>query len=250
MKIASLLTVLFCLFVAAPALADQPRPDDFVDVQAVIPTVVLDIRYSTPHNFLGVKVDGYEAPKCYLTKPAAEALARVQEELAGFSLSLKLYDCYRPQRAVNHFVRWAEDIGDVKTKGEFYPRMDKSRLFVDGFIAKKSGHSRGSTVDLTIVPLPAPPQEEYVPGGELFECQLPAARRFKDNGIDMGTGFDCFSELSHTRNPAIGPTQRVNRLLLASLMDKHGFDNYRKEWWHYTLRDEPYKDKFFDFPIN
>ena len=249
MKLRVLFLLWLCLFIAVPVLADQSRPDDFLDVETVIPSIILDIRYYSPHNFVGVRVDGYEAPKCYLTKPAAEALARVQEELAGFSLSLKVYDCYRPQRAVNHFVRWAADVDDLKTRQEFYPQIDKSRLF-DGYIAKKSGHSRGSTVDLTITSRPAPAQEEYSPGQELFACDLPADQRFKDNSLDMGTGFDCFSELSHTQNPAIGPAQRVNRMLLKTLMEKHGFVNYSKEWWHYGFKDEPYKDRYFDFPIN
>ena len=240
---------MYLLLGAAAASADQVRPDDFVDVEKVIPSAVFDIRYYTAHNFLGVRVDGYDAPKCYLTKPAAEALARVQQDLSNFSFSLKIYDCYRPQRAVDHFVRWAKDLEDVKTKKEFYPDIPKSRLFQDGFIARKSGHSRGSTVDLTIVPVPTPDQEEYIPGQELYACYLPADKRFKDNSIDMGTGFDCFSELSHTINPGIGQNQRTNRLVLKSLMEKHGFVFYSKEWWHFTYKDEPYKDTYFDFPV-
>jgi len=224
-------------------------PDSFVDIQKVIPEIVLDIRYYSLHNFVGERVDGYLAPKCYLTKEAAEALAEVQKELAPYSLSLKIYDCYRPQRAVEHFVRWAKEIENTKTKKDFYPTVDKRNLFKDGYIDSKSGHSRGSTVDLTIVPLPAPSQADYIPGQQLFECYLPAAKRFGDDSIDMGTGFDCFDELSNTANINIGRQQKINRLLLKSLMEKHGFKNYDKEWWHYTLKNEPYPDTYFNFVI-
>jgi D-alanyl-D-alanine dipeptidase len=127
--------------------------------------------------------------------------------------------------------------------------VDKANLFKDGYIDSKSGHSRGSTVDLTIIPLPAPDQQEYTPGQRLTECYLPASARFRDNSIDMGTGFDCFDELSHTESFDIGHKQKINRLLLKTLMDKHGFKNYDKEWWHYTLKNEPYPDTYFDFVI-
>jgi D-alanyl-D-alanine dipeptidase len=224
-------------------------PEDFVDIQKVIPEVPLDIRYYGPHNFVGEKVDGYLAAKCLLTKQAAESLAKVQKELTPFSLSLKIYDCYRPQRAVDHFVRWAKDIDNSKTKQEFYPTVDKRNLFKDGYIDSKSGHSRGSTVDLTIAAVPIPKQQNYIPGQKLSECNLPLPKRFRDNSIDMGTGFDCFDELSHTANINIGHQQKINRLLLKSLMEKHGFRNYDKEWWHYTLKNELYLDTYFDFVI-
>jgi len=224
-------------------------PVNMVDIQKVVPEVVMDIRYYGPHNFLGEKVDGYLAPKCYLTKEAADALARVQKDIEPYSLTLKIYDCYRPQRAVNHFVRWARDIENTKTRKEFYPTIDKRNLFRDGYIDSKSGHSRGSTVDLTIVPLPVPKQQDYIPGQKLFECYRPVTKRFVDNSIDMGTGFDCFHELSNTSNKNISRQQKINRLLLKSLMEKHGFKNYDKEWWHYTLKNEPYPDTYFDFVI-
>ena len=233
-----------------PYKADADKiPDGFTDIQKVIPDVLMDIRYYGPHNFLGEKVDGYLAPKCYLTKEAAQALAGIQKDLQPYSLTLKIYDCYRPQRAVNHFVRWATEIENTKTMKEFYPTVDKQNLFKDGYIADRSSHSRGSTVDLTIVPLPAPSQAEYVPGQQLFECYLPAEKRFADNSIDMGTGFDCFHELSHTANTNITSQQKINRLVLKSLMEKHGFKNYDMEWWHYTLKNEPYPDTYFDFVI-
>ncbi|PKN04360.1 MAG: D-alanyl-D-alanine dipeptidase, partial [Deltaproteobacteria bacterium HGW-Deltaproteobacteria-9] len=153
------------------------------------------------------------------------------------------------QQAVDHFVRWAKDIGDIKTKKEFYPTVDKKNLFRDGYVADRSSHSRGSTVDLTIVPLPAPIQPVYTEGAPLAECYLPAGVRYADNSLDMGTGFDCFHELSHPDNKNIGPQQRGHRLLLKALMEKHGFKNYDKEWWHFTLVNEPYPDTYFNFPV-
>jgi D-alanyl-D-alanine dipeptidase len=250
-KIVLILLIFTCLcFPQIAHRADADKiPDGFVDIQKVIPEIVLDIRYYSVHNFVGERVDGYLAPKCFLTKEAAEALSKVQKDIEPFSLSLKIYDCYRPQRAVNHFVRWATEIENTKTMKEFYPTVDKRNLFKDGYIADKSGHSRGSTLDLTIVPLPVPVQPQYTPGQKLYECYLPAAERFADNGIDMGTGFDCFHELSHTANSNISHQQKINRLLLKSLMEKHGFKNYDMEWWHFTLKNEPYPNTYFDFPI-
>ncbi len=241
--------LLMSLFLPPGAAAGDDVRRRFVDVGELIPSLVMDMRYAGHHNFVGERVDGYHAPKCLLTAEAAEALRRVQSDLKDFSFSLKIYDCYRPQRAVNHFVRWAKDLDDIRTKKEFYPTVDKNRLFKDGYIAEKSGHSRGSTVDLTIVPRPVPGQEEYRPGQELFACFLPAAKRFRDNSIDMGTGFDCFHTLSHTANGDVDARQRANRLLLKTLMEKHGFVNYEMEWWHFTLKNEPFPDTYFDFVI-
>ena len=221
----------------------------FVDVKEAIPSIQLDIRYHSSHNFVGERIVGYGAPRCLLTKEAASALAKVQEELRALSLSLKMYDCYRPQRAVDHFVRWADNINDIRTKEEFYPTVEKRNLFREAYIDAKSGHSRGSTVDVTAVPLPVPRQASYRPGEKLYACYLPAEKRFKDNSIDMGTGFDCFHELSHTANKRIGKQQQNNRQLLKKVMEKYGFNNYEKEWWHFTLRDEPFPNAYFDFVI-
>lgn len=232
----------------SPLCADV-MPDTFVHIEEVIPNALLDIRYFGEHNFLGVNVDGYYASTCILTRQAAQALANVQKDLAPFNMTLKIYDCYRPQQAVDHFVRWAKDIDDTKTKKEFYPTVDKRNLFRDGYIAERSGHSRGSTVDLTIVPLPAPIQPAYKAGDPLKECYLPAGVRFADNSLDMGTGFDCFHQLSHPENKDLGPQQRSNRLLLKTLMAKYGFRNLPEEWWHFTLNNEPYPDTYFNFPV-
>lgn len=247
--VALLFSVVYVMQSLIPAYSADKMPQNFVDIKTVIPDIQLDIRYFSYHNFLGEKVEGYNSAKCILTREASEALSGVQKELSQFSLSLKIYDCYRPQRAVNHFVRWAKEIDNTKTKKEFYPEVDKRNLFNEGYIDSKSGHSRGSTVDLTIIPMPAPEQQEYTPGQRLSECYLPASARFLDNSIDMGTGFDCFDELSHTASVDIGTKQKINRLLLKTLMDKYGFRNFDKEWWHYTLKNEPYPDIYFDFPI-
>ncbi|MCM6773121.1 M15 family metallopeptidase [Nocardia sp. CDC159] len=226
-----------------------PGEADFVSVTDVDPTIRVDARYFGVHNFIGSPIAGYEAPKCLLTRRAAAALAEVQRELAPMRLSLKTYDCYRPQRAVDQFVAWANDLGDVKMKKEFYPSVDKANLFRDGYIAAKSGHSRGSTVDVTIVALPAPASEQYHPGDSLRECFLPAGQRFGDDSLDFGTGFDCFDPAAHTANPTVGGTQRGLRALLSDAMADHGFENLPEEWWHFTLRDEPFPDIYFDFPV-
>lgn len=241
------LIVAILLFLA-PFSYSQNFPDGFVEIREVIPDIILDLRYTTNHNFLGVPVDGYNAQKCFITKTAADSLLKVQAELKQFNLSLKVYDAYRPQRAVDHFVRWAEDLNDTLTKKEFYSTLDKDRLFIDGYIAKKSGHSRGSTIDLTIVPIPLPFQPDYDIENQC-ECFKSYDERFKDNSLDMGTGFDCFHQLSHTLNKEISAQQKANRLLLKTLMEKYGFKNLAEEWWHFTLINEPYPDTYFDFEI-
>jgi len=237
-----------CLQASAPAVAAE-RPADIVDVRSVIPDLALDMRYRTPHNFVGRPIAGYRASKCLLTKRAAQALKAVQEELRKQDLGLKVYDCYRPQRAVDDFVRWGRHLGDKKMKAEFYPHVAKRHLFRDGYIASRSTHSRGSTLDLAIVPLPVPPQPAYDPSKPLQSCENPKAARFPDNSIDMGTGFDCFSPRSHTAYSGIGLEQKKNRGLLKSIMSRHGFRNLATEWWHYTLRDEPYPHTYFNFPV-
>jgi D-alanyl-D-alanine dipeptidase len=233
---------------APPAAALQPTPD-FVSITDLDSTIVVEARYFGDHNFIGRPIDGYQAPKCLLAREAAQALARVQAEVHPFGLGIKTYDCYRPERAVADFAAWARDVADTKMKAEFYPDIDKTRLFELGYIAERSGHSRGSTVDLTLIPLPAPPQAMYRDGDPLVRCTAPVDQRFRDNTLDMGTGYDCFSELSHTANPAVGGVAARNRLLLKAVMEKHGFVNYAQEWWHFTLRPEPYPQTYFDVPV-
>jgi D-alanyl-D-alanine dipeptidase len=242
---------LFVILLSACAHAQsEPRFDDaFVSVIDVDSTIVVEARYFGAHNFIGRRIAGYDAPKCLLTREAAAALARVQADLRPFGLGLKSYDCYRPQRAVDDFVAWAQDTADTKMRAEFYPEVEKRHLFRDGYIAERSGHSRGSTIDLTIIPLPPPSQPQYRDGERLVDCRAPAGQRFRDNTIDMGTGYDCFDPLSHTANPDISPDAKRNRLVLKALMEKHGFRHYAQEWWHFTLVDEPYADTYFDQPI-
>ena len=210
------------------------RPSDVVDITEVIPGIALDIRYHGSHNFVGRPIPGYQAPKCLLTEDAATALAQVRVNYWSRESQLKIYDCYRPQQAVDAFVAWAEDLDDQRMKIEFYPNVDKQHLFRDGYIASKSGHSRGSTLDLTIVPKPAPPQPAFDVETQV-SCEAPYGERFADSSVDMGTGFDCFSLLSHTLNPEITGEARDHRLLLKGLMEEAGFKNLDEEWWHFTL---------------
>ncbi|MDR3083145.1 MAG: M15 family metallopeptidase [Streptomyces sp.] len=234
----------------AQAAPPPKAPADFVALRSVDPTIVEEMRYFTPHNFVGERIDGYRQPLCILTRPAAEALHKAQTKLLRQGYTLKVYDCYRPQRAVDHFVRWAKDLDDQRMKDEFYPQVDKTRLFADGYIAEKSGHSRGSTMDLTIVRLPAGPTHPYVPGRPLVPCYAPQDERFPDTAIDMGTGFDCFDTLAHTDDPRITGEQRANRQLLKSTLEGLGFVNLAEEWWHFTYKPEPYPNTFFDFPVS
>ena len=203
----------------------EARPGEFVDASVVIPSLRVEMRYAAEHNFVGRRVDGYAAPVCLLTRQAAEALARAQTDLESHGLGLKVYDCYRPRRAVAHFARWARDLGDQATKAEFYPTVDKTQLFAQGYIAERSGHSRGSTVDLTIVDLAS--------GAE----------------IDMGSPFDLFDTRSWPTDQTVSAAARDNRLMLQSLMTRHGFRPLREEWWHFTLNDEPYPETYFDFVV-
>jgi len=224
-----LLVCLFVPFFVPLAVAQEARlPDGFVYVDEVLPGVSVELRYHTEHNFVGTPIDGYRGARCILTREAAEALKGVQEDLKPFGLGLKIYDGYRPQRAVNHFVRWAQDLSDTRMKQEFYPNVDKADLFKEGYIAEKSSHSRGSTVDLTIVPL-----EAAESGAEL----------------DMGGAFDFFGPESWPDWPLLTPSLRAHRMLLQTLMRNHGFQPYPKEWWHFTLRNEPYPNTVFDFPV-
>ncbi|MGA5101098.1 M15 family metallopeptidase [Streptomyces lavendulocolor] len=234
---------------AARATAGPKAPEEFVTLRSVDPTILQEMRYTTAHNFVGEPVDGYRQPVCILTRPAARALHRAQATLLRQGHSLKVYDCYRPQRAVDHFVRWAKDLRDVRMKAEFHPRVDKSRLFADGYIARRSGHSRGSTVDLTVVRLPAAPTRPYEPGEPLVPCYAPLGERFPDDSLDMGTGYDCFDTLSRTDDPRVRGEQRANRNLLRDTLGAEGFVNLPGEWWHFTYEPEPFPGTYFDFPV-
>ena len=246
---AAVLLLMFPLCVTADEIKVDPhRPNDFVDAQHVIPHLQVDLRYFSDHNFVGRRIDGYKAPVCLLTEPAAQALKTVEDRLLPMGLTLKAYDCYRPQTAVNNFAAWAKDLDDTKMRAEFYPDVDKSRLFSDGYIAYHSGHSRGSTLDLTIVPLASaiPP---YDPMRPQVNCTDSPAQRAPDNSLNFGTGFDCFSPVSHPDYQTLPAQVRANRLLLQSLMMQAGFKPIDTEWWHFTLSNEPYPDTYFDFPV-
>ena len=233
----------------ASAHPEPTAPSDFVALADVDPTIVADIRYFTAHNFTGDPVDGYVEPLCILTRDAAEGLRRAQQRVLQWGYTLKVYDCYRPQRAVADFVAWANNLADQRMKPEFYPHVDKTTLFRDGYIADHSGHSRGSTMDLTLVQLPGYVSRPYVPGEPLVDCAAPASARFADDSLDMGTGFDCFDTLAHTLDPRIQGEQLKNRLLLRDVLQSEGFVNYPYEWWHFTYQPERYPDTYFDFPV-
>lgn len=216
-----------CVTIAA---AQAQTPAAFVDAATIVPGLEVEMRYAGPHNFVGAKVSGYEKPVCLLTREAAAALAKAQIALASSGVGLKVFDCYRPVRAVDHFLRWSRDLKDTKTKGEFYPDADKRNLFRDGYISNRSGHSRGSTVDLTLVDI-LPGQDE------------------KLRERDMGTPFDYFSPYSSPSDKRVSEEARSNRRLLADAMRKNGFVPYGKEWWHFTLAHEPFPQTYFDFVV-
>jgi zinc D-Ala-D-Ala dipeptidase len=219
----ALLIALAVLFGFRPAFA-QDQPAGFVDAAAVVPGLVVEMRYAGAHNFVGRPIDGYQAPRCFLTRAAAEALAAVARDLAPRGLAIKVFDCYRPTRAVANFVHWERDLSATAGKAEFYPDVDKRTLFRDGYIASQSGHSRGSTADLSLV------------GADGHE-------------LDMGTPFDFFSPRSWTADRSITAEEHANRMLLAAAMRRGGFRGYDKEWWHFTLRGEPFPETYFDFPV-
>lgn len=200
-------------------------PDGFVVVRDIIPDLDVELRYFGSNNFVGIPIEGYSENKLIVTLETANAIKLVHEELQNQNLCLKIYDGYRPQRAVNHFVKWARDLNDTINKHLFYPYVDKQNLFKAGYIASKSGHSRGSTVDLTIID---------------GNTGIP---------LDLGSPYDYFGKESWVDYNGISKKQKANRELLQNIMLKHGFRNYPKEWWHFTLRKEPFPNTYFDFPI-
>ena len=237
--------------VAADTTERPPLPDGFVRLSAVAPEIAQEIRYTTPYNFVGAPIDAYLAPECILTERAATALRDVARALADDGLGLKVYDCYRPQTAVRHFVRWANDPGALAMKDAFYPTEPKGSLFSRGYIATRSGHSRGSTVDLTLVRLPVSASvltRFPSPGDSLARCDAPRAERLDERDLDMGTAYDCLSTLAATDDPRVSREVRRNRDRLRAAMSAGGFRNYAKEWWHFTLRGEPHRT-YFDFPV-
>ncbi|HRO63686.1 M15 family metallopeptidase [Thermomonas sp.] len=214
----------------APVLASATTMQEagLVDLRSRIPDIDLEIRYAGRHNFIGIPIDGYDAPRCWLKPEAADALARVEAALRSRHLRLRIFDCYRPARAVAQFVRWMDDPRDLRGKAEFYPDLDKSQLR-GVYIAPVSGHSRGATVDLTLLRCV----------DNMTDCQP----------HDMGTGFDFFGLRAHTDSPEVSAEQRANRDLLRDAMQAHGFINLPEEWWHYRLEHEPSPRSYYDVPI-
>jgi D-alanyl-D-alanine dipeptidase len=241
--------VLIIMMLAAPASAGSALPKGFVYLRDIDPTIVQDIRYAGSHNFVGRPIRGYLAAECILSAAAANALHAVQKMLADKKLSLIVWDCYRPKRAVGDFLRWSRDPAHTEMKAEFYPRTDKQKLFALGYLATRSAHTRGSTVDLGIVPSDfslAPPPN---PSQPLKACTSPKGERFEDGTIDFGTGYDCLDVLGSTSNPLAGRTALQNRQMLKSYMQAAGFRSYFREWWHFELIDEPFGRDGFDFEV-
>ena len=212
--------VLFCL-----EGKGQKLPDGFTYLSEIDPTIKKELRYFTSNNFIGTPIDGYKNNKIILTTPAARALKEIQTKLMSSGLSIKIFDAYRPQQAVDHFVRWAKVLNDTLMKQLYYPDVQKSELFTLGFIVLKSGHTRGSTVDLSIVDIKT------------------------NRELDMGSSYDFFGEKSHPFYKKITDKQMKNRMLLRSIMIKNGFIPYDNEWWHFTLKNEPYPDTYFNFSV-
>ncbi|MGN9813300.1 M15 family metallopeptidase [Micromonospora sp. BQ11] len=229
--------------------ATAHREARLVVLSDVDPRILTDIRYATAHNFVGRPIAGYSEPLCLLTRTAAEALRRAQDAALAHGRSLKVYDCYRPQRAVDEFVEWARQPGPGRMRAEFHPRVAKSDLFAKGYIGAPTSHSGGSTVDLTLVDVPPRSQPAFDPGQPLVSCIAPPQQRFADNSVDMGTGFDCFDPLAHTGSKEVTGAARDNRRMLGRLMSDAGFVNYDSEWWHFRYRDEPWPGRYFDLPV-
>jgi len=216
--------VLIALLLLANSATAQ-IPAEFIDVRQVVRGVTIDLRYFSRNNFVGEFIDGYEESNMLMTRETAAALIPVENQLRAMGLGLKIFDAYRPQQAVDHFVRWAEDLDDTRMKYRYYPNVDKANLFSDGYIAARSGHSRGSTVDLTII--------DRATGDEL----------------DMGTPWDFFDLRSWPSSTEVSATQRANRMLLRTLIIEAGFRPLETEWWHFTLENEPFPDTYFNFVI-
>ena len=227
------------LLAACCSKTSEPEFDsaEFVNITDVVPDAILEIRYFGTYNFVGARIDGYLQPTALLTREAAEKLREASDDLKAQGYRLKIYDAYRPQCGVDHFVRWGKDLADTLMKPYFYPNESKDSLFIKEYIATRSGHSRGSTVDLTI-----------------FDMRT-------EKEVDMGGTFDWFGKESHPdcggdpetgiyrENDTITAQQFENRMILRRAMLAHGFKPYDCEWWHFTLKDEPYPDTYFKFPV-
>ena len=260
------ITFLGLLALTGPAAAAERLPEGFVYLRDVDPSIAQDMRYAGFDNFTGHPLSGYGAPECVLRRAVAQALAQVQADLAriahdpekwepvfgkdhapGENLSLKVYDCYRPTRAVRAFMRWANDGAREAPTKRFFPALEKRTLFASGYIAATSAHSTGSAVDLTLIQQGAAQAPPFDPRRIYGPCTGPAGERAPDASLDMGTGFDCFDERSHTASRANTPEQKRWRALLVAAMRAHGFHNYFREWWHFSFG--PRGGPAYDFAI-
>jgi zinc D-Ala-D-Ala dipeptidase len=241
---------LLALALALPAAARdsplRPLPKDFVYLRDVAPGIAQDMRYASDNNFTGRALPGYDAGECVLRREVAAALARVQQDLARKGLGLKVYDCYRPARAVAAMAAWAQGSRDQSTR-RFFPAQRKEKLFALGYIAAHSAHSTGIAVDLTLIQRGAPPPGRFDRAAHYGPCNGAASERAPDNSLDMGTGFDCFDPASFTANAAITPEQKRWRNVLLAAMRARGFRNYFREWWHFSYGARP--AQAYDFPI-
>ena len=217
--------IIFFTVLISSQISSQTLPNGFSYVSEIDATIKKELRYGTSNNFIGKPIDGYLKDSLIISTPAAKALKEIQTKLMLSGLSLKIFDAYRPQQAVDHFVRWAKVMNDTLMKKLYYPDVQKSELFTLGFIASKSGHTRGSTVDLSIVDVKT------------------------NKEVDMGSSYDFFGEKSHPFYKKITEAQMKNRMLLRTIMIKNGFIPYDNEWWHFTLKDEPYPTTYFNFLI-
>jgi D-alanyl-D-alanine dipeptidase len=227
-------------------------PEGIVNLHSINPRIQIELRYLSKWNFVGRPIVGYDANKCYLTKAAAKALSMVQKDVEKMGFSLLVFDCYRPQKSVQQFMNWTQNPRDQIMKHIFYPDEPKQTLVEKGYIAARSGHSRASTVDLTLIrnhDLMKPLTQEKLKYQEREEDCRHQKHTLENGQLDMGTLFDCFSSVANTDDSSISEHARKNRLLLKRVMEKHGFINYEKEWWHYTLKNEPYANQYFDFDI-
>jgi zinc D-Ala-D-Ala dipeptidase len=237
--------MIFALALAPAAAMAAGLPKGFVYLRDVAPGIAQDMRYAGFDNFTGRPLPGYGAPECVLRRDVAQALAKVQADLAQRQLGLKVYDCYRPTRAVTAFARWAQRLDDGASK-RFYPAQEKLRLFSLGYIAAHSAHSTGNAVDLTLIALPARPTPVFDSAARYGPCTAPADQRAPDNALDLGTGFDCFDDRSRTASAAIAPAQQRRRALLVAAMRARGFHNYFREWWHFSFGA---RGQAYDFAI-
>jgi D-alanyl-D-alanine dipeptidase len=236
------------VWMSGHAAAQNALPGDLVYLRDVDPAIVQDIRYATSNNFVGHPLPGYDAPECILRRDVAAALRQVQADLAGSGFALKVYDCYRPTRAVRAMAQWAGDGRSARATKRFFPNLPKNQLFALGYISARSKHSTGTAIDLTLVETARPRVAVFDPGAAYGPCTGPAAERAPDTSVDMGTGYDCLDVLSHTANAAIGGEARRRRNLLVAAMARRGFRNYYREWWHFEYAAAA-PAAYYDAPI-